>query len=279
MLSLAGVDIDQLPLTYPFDGYDLSHWLIYGDENDNTRTNVGLSINKWNVTEPVSSNTGPNAIVFYSTLTNHRYKMVYGDISSNNNGYCQYCTRVNTGIKYRCETDASVNGTHFLYDLTLDFNETTNIYYSNNISEDASSSYYVYFKHWIEENNKTKEYMEKKDKTLLNSNKNKNNSSSSVLIIKEIWDYFLFSDSLSVVEQLWNEGKSIAVGYSQSQLFNQYSECQAEYFLLYSNPSLFDGAYTPWWEFDDYVEKMEEYCADGIYNQALFDLYTTLYSQ
>ena len=105
-----------------FDGIDLSQWLLSGDRNDNPRTNVGLSINS------LSSFNNSVAIVFESDLTGHRYKFIYlAEISRQNAGYCTFCYHERTGVKYRCEISDTTEDVEFIFDLTIDFNETTNL--------------------------------------------------------------------------------------------------------------------------------------------------------
>ena len=306
LLSLAGVDINQVDrdlkkkLYYPillnsnshpninsslgdggisaisnsFDGYDLSRWLIYGNENDNIRTSVGLCINYWNSTL-TPQDLDPIALVFNSSITNHNYKMIYGYAEEGNANYCQYCERKN-GNKYRCEKEANLTGTYFLYDLTLDFNETTNLWYNStllSVDKDEANE----FNKWIEINNRSEEYQEKQKQTLLVEDVDRMVHAE----VNDVWDYFMYGDGANLVNRLWREGKNIAVEFTENEFFNQYSTCQQTYFTMDADPSFYDNAYTPWWEFDTYVETFTEYCdyPDGIYNEALLELYRTLYEQ
>ena len=265
-----------------FDGIDLSRWLIYGDENDNPRRNVGLSINDWN-----SSLIG---IVFVSNLTNHRYKLInnfYGRAD-----YCKFCTDEFTGARYRCQESADLFDNSILFDLTLDYNETTNLYpYTMKTKEQL--------KKFIEMNNKTNEYLQKKQLKLLKEKQkqqkkqknektfdehkvsriaNKNVDFELKKEINDIWDYFVYGDGNAVTEGIWEEGKRIVGEYTQNSFYNSYSDCQTETFPSAANPTLFDNVWTPWWDFDEYSRKMQTWCGDDL-NPVLMDLYTTTYDQ
>ena len=251
-----------------FDGIDLSRWLIYGDENDNPRRNVGLSINDWNST----------------SINNYQGTAEY----------CTFCIDDFTGDRYRCQDNAQLFDRQILFDLTIDFNETTNIYQS--VLKTNNNQ----LKEFIKINNKTSEYLKKKKLKLLqlrsltnntnntnnnyNSKKRKQNDVTKKTYFKlnkeidDIWDYFVYGDSSALTEALWQEGKRIAIEYTQNSFYNSYYDCQTEIFSNAASPAYFNGAWTPWWDFDEYSRRMETWCGDDL-NHVLMDLYTTKYDQ
>ena len=314
LLSLAGLDINQVStdlynnlyaplfakhgissssassesesgygISQSFDGYDLSRWLIYGNENDNNRTNAPLSISIWNNSSPDSA---PIGLTFYSPLTNHRYKLIYG---SQEGEYCQYCTDWYDNSRYRCQTGFPTEGNYWLFDLTLDFNETTNLYDATRFSKQQ-------LKQYVENNNKTNQFYQKQKKKLLknviiNTKETTTNSSSSynyklnsaagvelqlIEEIEDVWDYFLYSDGDSIVDELWNEGREIVHGYTQNELFSDYTGCCDVPFIDAGNPAIY-GAWTPFFSFEEYTTHMEDECGNYM-TDALMELYTSIYS-
>ena len=263
LLSIVGLDVNQIgndlkskiyqrttvEISEAFDGIDLSRWLIYGDEDDNPRTNVGLSINLWN-----STDDNAVSVVFVSNLTNHRYKLI--KTVEHNGNYCKFCINQQTGLRYRCETTSVPTDSLYLFDLTLDYNETTNLYYSITYSKQK-------MKQFIEFHNQTNSMV---------------TSQLNTKDIKDVWDYFVHGDiSSSLVSQLWQEGRQVAQSYTENPLFNDFSDCSRTKFPHKASPEHFDDVYTPWWDFDEYVEKLTAYCGD-IFNDALMTLYNTTYN-
>ena len=305
LLSLAGVDVSQVNINlkskvyqpilqrvgHPnanrldsipdaFDGLDLSHWLIYGDETENPRTNVPLSVNNWNVSANATDHEDdPISIVFLSNVTNHRYKIIYSLLRQGN--YCDYCEDDTTGDRERCAVFSTPNGTRFLYDLTLDYNETTNLY--NSAGDVNDPKRIAKLKRLLGKNNKTREYEIKKHQRLMKRGVNVaisggNDTNTNGVEIEDLWDYFVYMDSNLLVSQLWEQGKQLAMSYTTGPFYNTYSQCQRKVFMNAASPAKFGGAYTPWCTFDEYVTKMNNNCGDD-YNEALMELYTTLYDQ
>ena len=113
-----------------FDGFDLSNWLLYGNSNDNPRVSVGLSINEWDGGNDIS-------VVFISEITGHLYKFMALAAPLGLVSWCTYCagTRTTNWQPYRCENVAFEENFELLYDLTLDFNETTNLMSQQNFEK------------------------------------------------------------------------------------------------------------------------------------------------
>ena len=259
LMSIAGIDSEfeydnhEYMSKYPLDGYDLSQWLLHGDKNSNPRDNVGLSINKFD---------GENSIVvvFESEITGHRYKfMMLPSVGTNAASWCEYGWNDTTQTKYRYEVSntSDVEGVvQFLYDLTLDHNETTNLKNLHNNNDNNNNYKYV---------NKT-------------SITHQQNANGNKIKIARLDDYFdknkIEMNTIDLVGLLWDEGIVIVALYQENELFNQYSDCQFQW-TSQADPSNFEPqAWQPWLDFNEYVSNFSQNCQDSI-NSALFDLYVT----
>ena len=239
-----------------FDGYDLSKWLIYGDENDNPRQHVALSIVEWTALD-VDTGVGdlPSiAIVFKSDLTGNTYKLIKSPqleitgITTFIQDRCEYCINETTGERYRCIEIVDFTTSIVIHDLTFDKSETYNLY---QIYDTYADSY------------RETEY----------------NEFDNRIKLTNIKDYYNnFKMTIYIISNLLSQAESIVDGYSSHWMYNQFSDCANEMdepgFALH-----FNETYRPWYDFDEYVDRWSsgDYCKDK-FDDALVQLYTTTYT-
>ena len=237
-----------------FDGFDLSQWLLYGDSEDNPRLSVGLSINDQDLGLEI-------AHVFISEITGHWYKFMdlsTAPSSGTNNGWCTFCDgKTNTNWEpYRCVVKADGESTsQLLYDLTLDFNETTNLM----TSEMLGSKLNVNVTYGLK------------------SDGIKNNTKVQ---IESMDDYFNGIINDETVEAIWQEGLRIAFDYTQeSMYFNNYLSCafNGEYFTQ-ADPQYLGDAWRPFLSFNEYINDFNQDCEMNC-NEYLAQLYLSRYEE
>ena len=260
-----------------FDGNDLSQWLLTGDSDLNPRTSyVPLSVNKidtsMTASEGVNGDKYPaseSAIIFTSSTTGYLYKFMYlsDEVShvQRQVHYCSYRTVSDeeTGEEYQQRTQivssfATTN--FFLFDLTLDYAESTNLLEllkSNSTSTDSSGG---------DDDDELNELDE------LNVNFAKSNKRR--LSIDSLEDYD--GDTVSLI---WDEALALLNDefIDDNVMFNQYMTCQQNDVLEEADPSLFNDEVSTWYTWDEYLDKFDELCSDNA-NAVLSVMYTTRYS-
>jgi len=100
------------------DGYDLSHYILYGDESNYPRTQAPLNIG--------TTDANGIALVFQSSYDHYTYKYMQLH-ETGSTPYCYYVTDSETGVTYRRSHEVAYNDTTFLFDLTHDRNESVNL--------------------------------------------------------------------------------------------------------------------------------------------------------
>ena len=244
-----------------FDGIDLSQWLLYGNNSENSRTNVGLSINNLS---PLNVSV---SIVFESEITNHRYKFMYLTSWNVDDGeYCTFCSDDDNSININSESESRQRciirdvekSNKLMFDLTIDANESTNIM-TDSIDIMLMSN--------------TSEFQR-----LTNSNYNDKSKfhykSNCNYEINDLSDYKK-SVNQELVQLLWDEAEIIIYEYQQNILYNTFLFCQRESFDE-SNPANFDDAFSPFFSWQEYQVSFEQVCGDHI-NDVLLEMYLSYY--
>ena len=256
-----------------FDGIDLSKWLLFGDESDNTRNNVGLSVN--------TINSGyDTAIVFTSEVTGHRYKFMDLGSPPPHGDWCDWCHNEHSGQVHRCRINANLTETKYLYDLTLDFNETTNL----KTDDKTIGNINLKSKSLATTNNMTT-VINTANVNLFEYYMNQNGDNVQIQNMSDYGRKFVLIDDIDgksvkadVSSVLWDEGYVLAEGFREDEYFNDYLECQYTMYTQWGDPTNLGGAYGPFLDFDLYKDFFEADCGRFVTSPPLYDLYTTRYN-
>ena len=244
-----------------FDGFDLSNWLLYGDSNDNPRSSVGLSINEWD--------SGNNiAVVYISEVTGHLYKFMKLTSAAGIVPWCVFCpgTHETNWEPYACQIDGYEQNSNILYDLTLDFNETTNLVDQETQEHLEKLEKLEFYDLGFEKQNENGEYR------LQSANKR--------VEIKRLMDYFSVDNvNDNIIDEIWQEGVDVVDYYMQeSELFNNYLSCQFTPYTDDANPNNFDGSWAPFFSFSEYSQTFINDCGSTC-NAGLVNMYMTRYTE
>ena len=287
-----------------FDGHDVSQWLLTGDEISNLRTKyIPLSINTLDSSVASASSISEamikykeiedsvleleleletenidiaseveieadkrafgtpdysSSIIFTSEITGNLYKLIYLDDAikhlSKKAHYCTFRTvtdsETNSEYLQRTQTVGVFATTNaFLFDLTLDSSESTNLL--EVLTVDSTE----------EEKEEEEEEDEDEDVDLKSDE------------ISSLDDY-----DKNTVASIWNEGVLfVNTEYiDNNPMFNDYLTCQQAILAHHVDPSLFGGAFSPFFTWDEYTSELDSLCSDDI-NPVLSVMYSTKY--